>query len=194
MEYEYNDYELIYLIQEESEEAVSIMMEKYEAIIKNVASYYVNNLPHFKLDYEELVQEGRLGLLQAIRTFNAERDTLFYTFAVLCIKGKIINYLKHSQTNKKYPLLTSSSIDLDVMREPVDKKNNPEDSFDYMEFMNNIIKFKNDLSILDAMIFELKFNSFSYKEISELLDINCKKIDNRLLSIRKKLKNYLLTC
>ena len=74
-----------------------------------------------------------------------------------------------------------------------DKKSNIEEQIILEEFQEKIINFKNELNDTDAMIFELKLNSFSYREISILLDIDFKKVDNRLCLIRKKLKKYLLT-
>ena len=47
------------------------------------------------------------------------------------------------------------------------------------------------LSFEDSCIFELRYNGFSYKEISELLDIPVSTIDGRLSKIRVKLKEIL---
>ena len=60
------------------------------------------------------------------------------------------------------------------------------------EYEREIINFKNSLSFLDAQIFELRYNGFSYRNIASLLEIDAKKVDNQLLKIRKKLEKYFL--
>ena len=40
MEYKQNDYELVYMISEHDEDALQILLEKYDYIIKNWAYYY----------------------------------------------------------------------------------------------------------------------------------------------------------
>lgn len=192
MRYEYNDYELIYLIKEENEEAILIMMDKYEPLIRSIASYYAINYKRYKVEYDDLVQEGRIGLLQAIKNFDDKKEVLFYTFALLCIKCKMLNYLRSSQSIKNYPLLSSCSLDDKVIDTLSDKRSNIDDIIGEKEIEEKIINFKNSLDFDDSLIFELKFNGFSYKDISVFLDINIKRVDNRLLFIREKLKKYLL--
>lgn len=41
-------------------------------------------------DSEDLIQEGFLGLLTAIRSFNPERDAAFRTFAEICIRSRLL--------------------------------------------------------------------------------------------------------
>ena len=60
------------------------------------------------------------------------------------------------------------------------------------EYEKEIINFKNSLNSLDAQIFELRYNGFSYGDIAILLEIDTKKVDNQLLRIRKKLEKVLL--
>ena len=60
------------------------------------------------------------------------------------------------------------------------------------EFELHTINFKNTLDSLDAQIFELRYNNFSYKDIASLLEINKKKVDNSLLKVRKKMEKYFL--
>ena len=192
MDYVYNDYELVYLVKEESEEAVSLIMDKYEPIIKSMASYYIRNNNDIKLEYDDLLQEGRLGLIQAIRSFDEDKNVIFYTFALLCIKRKMINHIKYSKCVKNYPLYSSYEFD-DTMLNPNNLIYKIDDELDYRYLEEKITIFKNNLSFSDSLIFELKLNSFSYNEISILLDIDKKKVDNRLLYIRKKLKIFLLS-
>jgi len=184
----YNDYELIYLIKEESEEALEMLIRKYEPVIRSISSILIKNYSSLKLDYDDMIQEGRIAIIQAIENFKDEKNILFYTFVCTCIKRRLLNLLRTNQNIKN--IILNTAIDLD--KEEILYQ--PKDSYEAFssvcdsEFITNIIKFKNDLDIIDSQIFELKCNNFTYEEISILLEIKNKSIDNRLLKIRKKLK------
>ena len=57
-------------------------------------------------DSEDLIQEGMLGLLSAIRDYTPEADTAFKTYAELCIRRRLISdvrsasRLKHAHLNE----------------------------------------------------------------------------------------------
>ena len=40
MKVEYNDYELVYLVREQNEAALDILIQKYSPLIGKIASYY----------------------------------------------------------------------------------------------------------------------------------------------------------
>jgi RNA polymerase sigma factor for flagellar operon FliA len=45
-------------------------------------------------DYEDLAHQGLMGLIEAIDRFNPDLKTQFSTYAVLCIRGRIVDYLR----------------------------------------------------------------------------------------------------
>jgi RNA polymerase sigma factor FliA len=45
-------------------------------------------------DYEDLAHQGLMGLIEAIDRFNPDVKTQFSTYAVLCIRGRIVDYLR----------------------------------------------------------------------------------------------------
>jgi RNA polymerase sporulation-specific sigma factor len=186
----YNDYELVYLIREDSEEAMELMMRKYDPLIKSVVSYYFKKFDNFKVDFDDMVQEARLSLFMSLKKYDCDSGIAFYSFFLVCLKRKIYNYIRDISTKK----MSYSLYD-----------DNSENGFDIKEkyyygpsyicendfILENIIKFKNSLNNFDSCIFELRYNSFSYKDISSLLDIKMKKIDNTMIKIRKELRNWL---
>ena len=198
MEYkDLNDYELIYEIRDNNEIAYNVLYDKYKNLICKIAREYYLKIRNDKIEYEDLVQEGFYGMSQAIRGYD-ENSTLFFTYVNICIRREIERYIKTFERNKNmilndaislsYPLDESGETTLeDVIR----SKDNIED---YILSENNFLKiwaFRNELSSEEAMIFELKSNQFSNKEISSLLDIPYKIVDNYLRKIRIRLKSYL---
>ena len=65
-------------------------------------------------DSEDLIQEGMLGLLKAIREFDPSRDASFRTFSVICIRRCILSAIaaaschKHGPLNESVPFETPS--------------------------------------------------------------------------------------
>ena len=66
---DYNDHELLYMICEASEDAMNIMYEKYKSIIELKASKYRTLGKRVGLEYNDLIQEGMVGLSEAIKSY-----------------------------------------------------------------------------------------------------------------------------
>ena len=186
---QYDDYELVYMIRED-EEMLSYMLKKYEPLFRKLAYSFVKSNPRKGLDVEDLVQQCRITTCYAIDRYNESNDILFYSYLLVCLKRGILNF------SRKY----LSKPDSYSYMEFENYENSSEfiDNFDTFEvvgddlFQSEIIDFKHSLKDLDAAIFELRYNGFSYKEIATLLDINLKKVGNSLLQIRKKILKYFL--
>lgn len=185
MEYKNNDYELIYLIKEKDDEALDLMFKKYEPLIKKIASHYFY-LFNNRVTMDEIIEEGRIGLYHALKTYDSNYEIIFYTYALSCIKNTILKLYRFYNTkmriNDTLELKEDLIIDYDEPLKLTLKE----------ELVKLFINFKTTLKFEDANIFELKINNFSYKEISWLLEIKEKTIDNRMFKIRNKLKKYIL--
>lgn len=186
---DYNDYELVYMVKE-NEEALEILLTKYEPLFKRIASSFIYKNKNKGLDKEDMIQQCRIILCKTVDVYNPHNDVMFYTYLMFCLKRGMINYVNRNKI--KYDYTSYMSIEnydnLDCFISPTDVYG---DYVDY-EVQVNIVNFKNQLSFFDANVFELRYNGFSYKDIALLLDTNIKKVDNTLLKIRKKLEKYVL--
>ena len=149
-----NDYEIIYMVKENSEEATNILFEKYKPIIINLAKKYKSLSGNCGLELEDFMQEGNYALFYAIKKYSEKRDSLFYTYAVLCIKSKMQNLLTRSTTNKNKPLNNGISLYKEIgenseLLDFIEDKNAilPEEMFD-----RNLISNK-----IKSIIYELPF-------------------------------------
>ncbi len=66
---------------------------KYIPLVKHVVSKFVNNLPK-NIEYEDLVEYGIIGLLDAVGKFDITKDVDFKTYALLRIRGAIYDELR----------------------------------------------------------------------------------------------------
>lgn len=86
----YNDYELLYLVKINVEEAKEILFWKYSFLIKS--RIYKMGVPQFLWD--DYFQEGCLMLHKAIRIYDDSSQMTFTGFFELLLKRKIMTLLK----------------------------------------------------------------------------------------------------
>ena len=195
---DYNDNELIYLIYDFNEDANRILHEKYYKIIKIKVAKYRALAKRMGLDTCDLMQEGLLGLEEAINSYRDNKDMKFSSFANMCIERQILSVVNYHSRKKHTFLNDSCSIDAEdekgrtmldyslktdtdqlMMMEKEEEKNS---IYDLMT---------KDLSKLEKEGFELKLNGLDYREIARLLNKSYKSIDSALQRIRVKLKKIL---
>lgn len=184
---DYNDSELVYMVKE-SEDALSIMLKKYEPLFKKLAFSFVKNYPNKGLDVEDLVQQCRIATCYAVERYDHNNETLFYSYLLVCLKRAIKNY---SRAIIKNPDVYYYMEDESTFSNSVTAKEDIYDRVLENDLSIFLKKFTLGLKFMEGCIFELRFNNFSYKEISKLLEIDVKKVDNVLLKIRKKLEKFL---
>lgn len=193
-----NDYEQLYLISENDEEANKIMYEKYKPIIYSIAYKHVKRLEKYGVDIEEIVQEGYIGLSNAIKNYKDNLGANFYTFATLCIERSIKSFCKKFETLKQKSLNNKISIDSDddnhfsiELKEDETTDKNPNAYLDKQYYNDLFIRFKHILSQRASLVFELRYNGFNNKEICSLLDISSSMLEKCVSEIKKKGVNYL---
>ena len=195
-----NDYELLYLVSENNDDAKDIFFKKYDNIIKMKASKYTSYVTSKGFDFNDLFQEGRLGLTQAINDYKEQKNVQFHTFANLCIDRQIASFLRHIAREKHKALNNSVSLDTTTnsVGRPLtellldDKNIDPEISFIEMEEQEELFsKIDKVLTNTERDVFNLRVQGFTYKEISQLLNITEKSVDGSMSRIKSKISNIL---
>ncbi len=88
----YNDYELIYLVQDGSEKAQGVLYQKYAIYINKIVEEYV---PYSDKRYD-LIQEGLLILFRCIKTFNPKFSVNFYCYFTIIVRREFKKIMKNS--------------------------------------------------------------------------------------------------
>ncbi len=175
-----NDYEVLYLIEDENDSYKNILYDKYRPVVINLCNKYINEYNNLSIDREELFQEAFIGLDYAISHFDFNKDVKFITYCMLCIESKIKDYFNKLYRKKNLIHINSVSLDDTLVDYAVD-------SF-RADFINEeeVMKFKNSLNDIESWIFELRFNGFTCKEIAFLLDLALSSIYFYLKKIKSK--------
>jgi len=186
------------MISENNEDAYSLMINKYKPLISKYADYYTKKYNNRGIEKDELIQEGTIGLINAINSYMEKESCIFYTFAILIIKREMERYIKKNMRNKQLILTASTSVyeplgvdDL-VLEDTLFNELDIVENISEENYYHNILyNFKFELSDIQSQIFELRLNSFTNKEIACLLDIKYKSVDNCIRLMKIKFKNYI---
>ena len=146
-------------------------------------------------DSEDLIQEGLMGLLSAIRQYDAEGGASFATFAEHCIRHRLLSAIKSASRLKHLPLNDGVSLDelsensqFPVSAIPDILHCDPEDLVLARERTEELYyELAQCLSRMEKQVLSLYLDGFSYREIGLRLNREAKAVDNAVQRIRRKL-------
>lgn len=191
-----SDNELIALARSGSRAAEEQLALRYSRLVK------ICSRPFFLVggDGEDLIQEGMLGLLSAIREFDGDMNASFRTYAEICVKRRIYSAIKMASRKKHEPLNEMVSLD-DVLSDESRSgpkvpggafRRIPEEQVLAQESADEIIQtYSRCLSKFEAKILELYLTGLSYADIAEQCGRQEKSVDNAVQRIRRKLARTL---
>lgn len=99
--------ELILLAQKGDEQAKATLIESNFPLIKSIAKRFYG-----RLEFDDLIQLGSMGLVKAINNFDTSFEVRFSTYAVPMIMGEIKRYLRDDGTVKISRALKSLSTQI----------------------------------------------------------------------------------
>ncbi|MGL4910763.1 MAG: sigma-70 family RNA polymerase sigma factor [Cetobacterium sp.] len=187
----------IFLAQSGDEESIEKIIREYQgAIYKNNRSFFLKGG-----DSDDLMQEGFIGLIKAIKSYDDNRNACFSTFANLCIRRQMITAVKNHNSDKYKNLNQAMQGEgYSTHEESVHYSfpslgfYSPEDIFLGKELVNLLTSFlEENLSSLERKVFSYLCKEYSYIEIATFLDESPKKIDNTIQRVKKKILGYLNT-
>ena len=184
---EYNDYELICLAREGNENAINIIYQKYKPIIVSKSKHSIVLASHHGIEISDIMQEGYIGLEEAIKSFSESDNTSFYTFAVLCINRQIINYLRKLNCTKDKVLNDAVVID-ETLEKTMRDGFDTEFSFISSEIMEDI---ENNLTEFEREVFNYRLDGYSFEEIANILNRDIKSIYNTFHRLKGKVKKII---
>ena len=161
------------------------LVSKYTRLVRACAR------PYFLIggDGEDLIQEGMLGLLSAIRTFDESKGAKFETYAELCVRRRIITAVRRAslQRQGKDELPLDSHLLAEKDTPGAYLLRDPEELVIARERIRELTDVAGDsLSKLESTVLRLYLDGYTYGEMSEILGKPYKSVDNAISRIRKK--------
>jgi len=192
------DEEIVSLAQRGDRRASEYITTKYMPYVRNKSRAY------FLVggEVEDIMQEGLIGLYEAVKDYSADKQAAFKTFMDICVTRQIMTALKAASRQKHIPLNTYISLNKPMYQEETDKsyieilvtakQEDPEALLIDEEKTSEInIEIKRSLSDFEYQVLRLYLQGVSYVHIAKVLEKEEKAIDNAIQRIRKKLSRNL---
>lgn len=195
---ELDDNEILYMIQENNDYC-EFIFDKYKPYIFNICKKYQKYGKQIGYEMEDLIQVANMGLYDAIKSYKAEYNVLFYTYLIHCVENKLKTEIRNNMTNKKILLNHALSYDVALpgtnitLIEKIPDRNiiSPLDYLIIEQKQIEYINFLNTLPFEMAVAFELKNSGFSYSEIANFLEVEQEEIRKYLIYARNKINAYV---
>ena len=140
-------------------------------------------------DSEDLIQEGMLGLLAAIREFRPDRGARFATYAQVCVRRRIISAVRSASGGKHAPL--NDYVSLELLSEEAGEAD-PEDLIIRREALHALeADISESLTRLEKQVLARYLEGESYAEIARAVGRSPKSVDNAVQRIRRKMAKVL---
>ncbi|MDO4484962.1 MAG: sigma-70 family RNA polymerase sigma factor [Bacillota bacterium] len=194
----HSDNELVILAQRGDLDAEEVLLRKYKDTVRIKANmYYMAGA-----DEDDVVQEGMIGLMKAIRQYSPDRDASFGTFASICITSQIISAIRSADRDKHKALNTSVSLSKPM--EPENEEMTLADtlSTSYGDSPEQMLIFKdivyyilhngdNIFSDFEMHVLNEFIKGNDYDAIARKLGKNVKSVDNAMQRTKRKILEYL---
>ena len=183
-----------------NQEIMDYLMVKYKSMVRKKARamYLLGG------ENEDLIQEGMIGLIKAVRDFHVTQKTSFSSFEELCVSRQMYSAIEASNRKKHLPLNSYVSLyeDSEQVGEgrslPLidtiesSKENDPEVLYFGKEYTEAFAEqLKELLSPLENHVLYLHLMGTDYRTIAELLGKSPKSVDNALQRIKTKAQKIL---
>ena len=183
-----------------NQEIMDYLMVKYKSMVRKKARamYLLGG------ENEDLIQEGMIVLIKAVRDFDETQKTSFSSFAELCVSRQMYSAIEASNRKKHLPLNSYVSLYEDSEQEgegrslPLidtiesSKENDPEVLYFGKEYTEAFAEqLKELLSPLENHVLYLHLMGTDYRTIAELLGKSPKSVDNALQRIKTKAQKIL---
>lgn len=170
------------------------LIRRYIGLVRKCCKTYC--IPSAEND--DLVQEGLIGLLSSIRSYNSDLGIPFSSYAKHCIKNQLNSALQAATRLKHIPLNSALSYDElsgdGYSEEPSfeDISVSPEKILLAKESLEELKGLISEcLSDLERKVLVLYLFGLSYKEIAQHISVETKSVDNAIQRIRSKLSRNL---
>lgn len=197
---EFNDYELISMLHESSEEAKDILYNKYLYIIDIEIKKYQRMARVLGYDLNDLYQDALVGFSDALVSYRDDRDAALSSFITLCVDrrlqvsikkaGRLKNKLLNDSLSLEHIYDSSASPLMDVLSDNFE--NDPLENIVKEEKVEELMKaIKKNLSSREYEVFSLVSNGLKYDEIALLLNKDLKYVDNAIQRMRAKIRKIV---
>jgi RNA polymerase sporulation-specific sigma factor len=181
-----SDEELAVLAANGDDEAMAHLISAVTPIARAKASGFANA----RISNEDLMQEGMLGFLDAVKSFDPSKGVPFRAFAETCINNRIISAVRMNFNSKNAAL--SSAVSFEAESVEIASDSDPadiiSDKFE-TEYLSQLLS--TGLSDFEKKVIDLRLRGKSYAQVANELCCGEKAVDNAIQRIKSKMRRKL---
>lgn len=181
-----SDEEIAVLAAAGDDEAMAHLISAVTPIAKAKASGFAKA----RISNEDLMQEGMLGFLDAVKKFDPSKGVPFRAFAETCINNRIVSAVRMNFNSKNAAL--SNAVSFEAENSDIVTGGDPadivSDKFE-TEYLAELLS--SGLSDFEKQVINLRLRNMSYAQIAQELCRSEKAVDNALQRIKSKMRRKI---
>ena len=180
--------EILNRIRSNDNVAFEEFLKKHEKIIQSVINLFNLEYGDFKISHEDLFQEGTIAFYEACKNYDKKYNTKFSTFAYVVIKRRIHHFYYSCLKKYQNEVYSIDALESQDYYSPIASNLVSDNGLNYVldDKKDRINKILSSLKNEDKQILNMRINNYSYNEIPKHLNINKKRVDNRLFRIKQR--------
>lgn len=174
-------------------DAEEILVKRYNRLVRQLARpFYLAGG-----DSDDLIQEGMIGLICAVREYDGQRAASFRTFAEICIRNRLYSAVRAAARDKHTPLNQSVPLEMPFFDGQSTcfgamAGENPEDLIIGRERVQDALSdVRKQLSDFEAKILGYYLDGLTIQEMAKAVLRSPKSVDNAVQRIRRKAARHL---
>ena len=181
------------LLQRQERRFEDVIKEHDKMIQKMAMRFYRSQRREYRLEYDDLYQEGLIAMYRAFRTYKGDlMDFERYLYVVL--KRRMARVIMMHASRDECII---TSLDRDIYTDhhalftmSARRTDDPRIDFKIKEFKENLEKIYDGLSPLQKEISDLRASGHTQKEIASKMGLSTKKVEYEISKIKKILRRY----
>lgn len=194
-----NPYELLYMYRLGDEKALNMLFKNYEALFVSIVDNAVSTRRELHIYREDLMQEARCAMLEAIESYREDRNASFSTFLAVVAKRRIWKVLRYYLNGTRVQFHecvyledeTESGTKLYNLFSQPDRMAEPEFYTNYRVAEDALYDTVQDMTEMERKILHAWMSEESYEIASKHCGIGVRGYDGRLQRLKKKIKNSI---
>lgn len=145
---------------------------------------------------DDLCQEAAIGLLNAVKSYDASKGAEFKTYVETCVENVLVSAVRSYASHKNQPLndykqLSDSEISGNAVSYGLSGASG--DPQEFMAENDSFDRLMDEISLslteLEKNVLNMRICGYSYEETANKLGIGVKSVDNAIQRIRQKMKS-----
>jgi len=180
---------LVGMAQENNEHAITDLLDEYSRFVYQIGKKFF--LPGSTK--EDLIQEGMIGLFNAIINYDSKYKTDFDDYASLSIRNRILRAVRMATQLKQKVLSEAYSLDEDpyYYASIFSEMDVEEHVLGKISIKEMYRSFKYILSPMEYKIISMKITDSSVDEMAQHYSLSKKQVENALFRARRKIASFI---